>query len=546
MSQQQVCLCRARNSPSQVTYKANDEVMMSARRQIAEQQQELERLRQETYVLKEAHQGIFPDLDMQQQVTELQQAVQTYKQQLEASQQQLHPSLHQATTQQQLNASQQQCQSAQQQLEALQHQLGNSQQQVAESHRQLSSSQQQVLSLTNQISTLQQQVQTQSSQLRVPHAEPGQVVLMPTTHGSQTLLVDQHRGKAYAERSTALQHVGTWTEQYGVQLTQPQSSIALGLERLHAFAKSQQHQLQQFFSLHAQNSTGAISIQLLPSLLSSILPATSSVDLQLLHVMLTVGSADSLTLQDLLAALETSLAAIDIAAAEAAVPQVLHQLYTLDQQQQSRLCELFEAQTGNLTGSITVQQLVHMLRMLDRGVSSTQLRCLLAKLHAQGAPDNVSLQDIHTALRLPAPLKGLSATHLRSSPTASPKAAGQTSSMSAELQRLRKQLAQATQAAQHHAQACSSKDAELVLLQRAVKQLQQDLQQSRQQEAAANALCTARQGSEALEAQIRAAGDKAHVLKTRFLETKTAFEQLKIQHSRVVKVNGQRAIAHYT
>ncbi|KAL0055976.1 hypothetical protein WJX82_006293 [Trebouxia sp. C0006] len=42
-------------------------------------------------------------------------------------------------------------------------------------------------------------------------------------------------------------------------------------------------------------------------------------------------------------------------------------------------------------------------------------------------------------------------------------------------------------------------------------------------------------GTEALEAQIRAAWDKANVLKTRFIETKNAFEQLKIQHARVIQ-----------
>lgn len=531
------CLCRARNSPSHVTYKANDEVMMSARRQIAEQQQELERLRQETYVLKEAHQVGSPDLSLQQHVADLQKTVSTYKQLLETSQQ------HSKAPQQQVQSVQQQLEAVQQQHQRANQQLQTSQQQVQDLQQQLSSSQQQILSLSDLVSTLQQQAQAQTTQLTMPYAVSEQVVLVPVSCGSRRLLLDKSNGCAYAVKTHVLRHVGSWTEQLGVQLTQPTSSVAAGLEHLQAFAASQQHQLQQFFSTHAQDSTGSISVQLLPTLVSSLLPATSAHDLQFVQAMLALDNASTIALQDLLAALEASVIATDAAAAEAAIPQELRLLSAAVQQQQHQLCELFEAHAGSIAGSITVHQLITILRHLDEGTTNTQLRCLLAKLHAQGVPSHISLQDVHTALQLrPAP-KVPSATHLRSSPNASPRIAAHTSSLSPELHAICKQLAQSTKAAQHHAQACSNKDAELVLLQRAVKQLQQELHVSRQQAAAANASNSVQRENEALEAQIRAAGDKAHVLKTRFLETKSGFQQLKTQHARVVKVTGQHLLA---
>ena len=502
---------RSRNNPSQVTHKASNEVMMAARGQLAEQQQELDRLRQETYILKEAHQIEHFDSSLQQQVADLQKTVSTYKQQLEASPQQVS-TLHQ--------------------------QLGTSQQQLQSLHQQLTGSQQQVLSLNDQISTLQQRSEPQGTLSTKSQSKPGQLSLEPVSHEGAHLHVDTVGKHVYAAQPTGLHRVGSWTEQRGVQLTQSASPAAAALAQLQDFVKTQQHQLQEFFNKHAQDSSGSIPIQLLSSLLSSLLPAASADDLLHIQSMLAVGSAGKISLPNLLAAFEASVVVTDAAAAaEAAIPHELSLLSAAIQQQHSQLCDLFEAQAGSLSGNITCQQLTHMLKRLVGGITVTQLRCLLAKLHAQGVRSHISLQDVYSSLQLHLAPKVLSATHLRSSVSASPKApAAQTSAASVELHALRRQLAQASQAAQHQAQACSNKDAELVLLQRAVKQLQQDLHMSRQQEAAASASHTAQASNEALEVQIRAAGDKAHVLKTRFLETKSAFEQLKTQHARVVQV----------
>lgn len=488
-------------------YKVKDEVMMSARRQLAERQQELDRLRHETYILKEAQEAPVADSTVQQQLADLQKSVFAHKEKLEASQQQ---------------------------VSSLRQQRDSSQQQVQYLQQRLSSSQQQVLSLTNQISTLQQRSESNSNLLNEAHVKSGQIVLVPLSHEGAGLVVDKASGHSYAAKPSGLQHVGKWTQSGGVQLTHPASPVAASLAQLQHFAVLQQHQLQRFFSAHAQDSTQSIPIQLLPSLLSSILPAMPADELQYLQSMLTAGTASMVTLQDLLAAVEASIAATNAAlAAEAAMPQELRLLSAAIQQ----LSELFEAQAGSVAGSITSQQLISMLRRLVRGISTSQMRCLLATLHARGVHDHINLQDIYSALQLhPAP-KVLSATHLRSSVNASPpKTAAHTMAVSAELQAVRQQLVQTTQAAQHHAQACSNKDAELILLQRAVKQMQQDLHVLRQQEAAASASHNTQLGNEALQAQIRAAGDKAHLLKTRFLETKSAFEQLKTQHARVVQV----------
>ena len=513
---------------------------MSARRQLAEQQQELDRLRHETYILKEAQEAPVADSTVQQQLADLQKSVFAYKEQLEASQQQVSSLRQQLDSpQQQVSSLHQQLDSPQQQVSNLHQQLDSSQQQVQYLHQRLSSSQQQVLSLTDQIRTLQQRSESNSNLLNEAHAKSGQIVLVPLSHEGAGLVVDKASGHSYAAKPTGLQHVGKWTQSGGVQLTHPASPVAAGLAQLQHFAVLQQHQLQNFFTAHAQDSIQSIPMQLLPSLLSSILPAMPADELQHLQSMLTAGTACMVTLQDLLAAVEASIAATNAAlAAEAAMPQELRLLSAAIQQQQ--LSELFEAQAGSVAGSITFQQLISVLRRSVRGISTSQMRCLLATLHARGVHDHINLQDIYSALQLhPAP-KVLSATHLRSAVNASPsKTAAHTMAVSVELQAVRQQLLQATQAAQHHAQACGNKDAELILLQRAVKQLQQDLHVLRQQEAAASARHNTQLGNEALQAQIRAAGDKAHLLKTRFLETKSAFEQLKTQHARVVQVTFQ-------
>ena len=514
--------------------------MMSARRQLAEQQQELDRLRHEAYILKEAQQAPVADSMVKQQLADLQTTVFAHKQQLEGSQQQVSSLRQQLdSSQQQASSLRQQLDSSQQPVSSLRQQLDSSQQQVQYLHQQLSSSQQQVLSLSDQINTLQQRAESQSNLFSEAHAKPGQILLVPWNHEGTNFVVEKASGHAYAANATSLQHVGTWTQSRGVQLTHPASPVAAGLAQLQQFAALQHDQLRQFFGAHAQDSTQSIPVQLLLSLLSSILPAMAADELQHLQSMLTADSASKVALQDLLAAVEASIVATTAAVAlEAAVPEELRLLSAAVHQQQ--LCEMFEAQAGSIAGSITSQQLSSMLRHLVKGIRTSQLRYLLAVLYAQGVRNSISLHDIYSALQLhPAP-KVLSATHLRSSVNATPrKAAAQMTAVSAELQAVRQQLVQATQAAQHHAQACSNKDAELILLQRAVKQLQQDLHDLRQQEAAAIATHSTQLSSEALQAQIRAAGDKAHLLKTRFLETKSAFEQLKTQHARVVQVTLQ-------
>ena len=470
---------------------------MAARRQLAEQQQELDRIRQETYILKEAHQAEDSDQLLQNQLADVQNTANAYNQQL--------------------GASHKQC-------ELL--------------HQQLIGSQQQVLSLTDQVKDLQQQAETQSRSMHQLQNQPAQKVLDHVSHGHSDLLVDKAGGHACAAGPAGLQHVRTWSAQRGVQLSHPAYKSAGGLALLHRAAWQQQAQLQHLFQAHSQGSNGSTSAQLLPNLLSCLLPTASTDELHDIQALLAADDRATLTAADFLAAVEACVKVNDaVSAAEAAVPQELRLLSAALQQQQAQLCETFEAQAGG-SGRLSIQQLTQILRQVTGSISTDQLQHLLAKLHAQGVHGSISLQDLLMALQLQSAPKLPSATHLRSSPTASPRAGAKAAGPSAELHAVRKQLAQATQAAQHQAQACSNKDAELIMLQRAVKQLQRDVQLAKQQQAASAATHAAQQGTEVLEAQIRAAGDKAHVLKTRFLETKSGFEHLKMQHARVVQARG--------
>jgi len=468
--------------------------MLAAHKQLAEQQQELDRLRQEMSTPTEAPQPSSDHhvSDSQMQVSAMQALVATYKQQL-------------------------------------------------------GSSQHQVLSLEQQVTMLTQQ---QSEAQKRTAKQPNQLNLDEISINGQAVFVDKAAGKVYTRRSSdgTLHQCGLWDKTTGIELFQQPPQISAGLAQLqHYLIADNSKQLQQVFDKFDTDHLGSITMHSLPSLLHSLLPRASENELQFILSQLAIQDKDRLTLNELVDWVQASLQASDaIMAAEAVVPQDFQQLRSQIKQRQQELCDLFGVYDNTGKGTLDIRQLTQLLKRLLSSITDSQIRQLVAKLHVGGVQGTVSLQDLFDAVRLGAAPKlhsgGAapklhSGMHVRSSVNASPAAARKASG---ELQALRHQLAQLKQTAQHHAQACSNKDAELIQMRRALGQLQQDLHRAEQHQLASPAAASGIQhGTEALEAQIRAAWDKANVLKTRFIETKNAFEQLKIQHARVIQVLAQ-------
>jgi len=459
--------------------------MLAAHKQLAEQQQELDRLRQEMSTPTEAPQPSSDHhvSDSQMQVSAMQALVATYKQQL-------------------------------------------------------GSSQHQVLSLEQQVTMLAQQ---QSEAQNRTAKQPNQLNLDEISINGQAVFVDKAAGKVYTRRSSdgTLHQCGLWDKTTGIELFQQPPQISAGLAQLqHYLIADNSKQLQQVFDKFDTDHLGSITMHSLPSLLHSLLPRASENELQFILSQLAIQDKDRLTLNELVDWVQASLQASDaIMAAEAVVPQDFQQLRSQIKQRQQELCDLFGVYDNTGKGTLDIRQLTQLLKRLLSSITDSQIRQLVAKLHVGGVQGTVSLQDLFDAVRLGAAAKLHSGMHVRSSVNASPTGARKASG---ELQALRHQLAQLKQTAQHHAQACSNKDAELIQMRRALGQLQQDLHRAEQHQLASPAAASGIQhGTEALEAQIRAAWDKANVLKTRFIESKSAFEQLKIQHARVIQVLAQ-------
>ncbi|DBB03911.1 TPA: hypothetical protein ACH3X1_012996 [Trebouxia sp. C0004] len=476
---------RPRNSPLQSSLKSTDTLMSAAHKQLADQQHELDGLRQELSLSKEAQQPHGPSSaqhhvsDSQTQVSAMQALVATYKQQL-------------------------------------------------------GSSQHQILSLEQQVTMLTQQ---QSEAQKRTVKQPNQLIFDEISINGQAVFVDNAAGKVYTRSSSdcTLHQCGLWSKTTGIELFQQPPQISAGLAQLQRYLTADNSkQLQQAFDQFDTDHLGSITMHSLPSLLHSLLPRASENELQFVLSQLVIQDNDRLTLKDLVDWVHASLQASDaIMTAEAAVPQDFQQLRSRIKQRQQELCDLFGVYDNTGKGTLDIRQLTQLLKRLLSGITDSQIRQLVAKLHVEGVQGTVSLQDLFDATRLGAAPKLHSGMHVRSSVNASPAAAKKAAG---ELQALRHQLALLKQTAQHHAQACSNKDAELIQMRRAVGQLQQDLHRAKQHQLASPAAASGIQhGTEALEAQIRAAWDKANVLKTRFIETKNAFEQLKTQHARVIQ-----------
>ena len=459
--------------------------MSAAHKQLAEQQQELDRLRQEMSTPKEAQQppSNHHVSDSHMQVSAMQALVATYKQQL-------------------------------------------------------GSSQHQILSLEQQVSMLMQQ---QSEAQKRTAKQPNQLNLDEISVNGQAVFVDKAAGKVYTRRSSdgTLHQYGLWDKTTGLELFQQPPQISAGLAQLqHYLIAGNSKQLQQAFDRFDDDHLGSITMHSLPSLLHSLWPSASDNELQFILSQLAIPDKDRLTLNELVGWVQASLQASDaIMAAEAAVPQDFQQLRSQIKQRQQELCDLFGVYDNTGKGTLDIRQLTQLFKRLLSSITDSQIRQLVAKLHVGGVQGTVILQDLFDAMQLGAAPKLHSGMHVRSSVNASPAAAKKASG---ELQALRHQLAQLKQTAQHHAQACSNKDAELIQMRRALGQLQQDLHSAEQHRLASPAAASGIQhGTGALQAQIRAAWDKANVLKTRFIETKNAFEQLKTQHARVIQVLAQ-------
>ena len=474
-------------SPLQCT----DAHLADAHRQLAAQQHELDRLRQETYVLKEAHQtadaqGLHQqhELHMHGQAAELQDAVSAYQEQLSASQQ-LVQKMH--------------------------HELNMMKQQQADAAEQAAS-------------------------------QPAQLVLQTLQWAGRDVLVDKAAGQVYTRRSSdsLLQHLGRWSEHAGLQFDQ-KANFSTGLGHLQQYVSDQQQRFKQSFDLSDTEHLGSLSMSAIPALLAKLLPTATTDDMQFILSQLAIEKNDRLTWHELLTALQASMQACDaMASAAAAVPQVFQQLRARVQQHKQEMCDLFEMYDTRATGTLGMRQVAQLLRRILHNVTVVQLRHLVAQLRCQGVQSAASLQDLFDAFRLGAAPKLHSGTHVRSSVNASPAAASQDAS--AELRHLQDQLAQLKHTVQHQLHACNSKDAELHSLRHALKQQQQALQTAEKHRVKPPVPLAAQHGTEVLETQIRAAWDKANVLKTRFTETRNAFEHLKAQHISVVQVQSDRPV----
>lgn len=395
---------------------------------------------------------------------------------------------------------------------------------------QLSASQQHVQSLDHELSVLkQQQADTASAA-----GESARLILEAVQSGDKTVLVDKSSGQAYTRErgNDVLRYQGRWSQRTGFQPEQQELTLSRGLAQLRHVVSSQQQHLKQVFDMFDTDHLGSVSASNIPALLSKLLPTAVTHDMQLIQSQLAIASKDRLTFQELLAAFEETMRAFEaMASAAAAIPAEFQQLCISVKPCKQELADLFGVYDTRALGTLDMRQVAQLLRRILRHASDLQLRQLIAKLHCQGVHTAATLQDLFDAFQLGAAPKLHSGMHVRSSLSTSPAAVVKASP--AELQRLQHQLAQLKQTAQLQAHASNSKDAELQSLRHALGQLRQELHRAEKHRLAAP---VAPHGTEALEGQIRAAWDKANVLKTRFVETKNAFEQLKAQHAHVAKV----------
>ena len=472
---QLLCACRPRTSSMQSPSKPTDEHLSSAHRQLAEQQQELDRLRQEAYVLKEAQQATGQTHQLCE-AAELQNMLSGYREQL-------------------------------------------------------STSQQRVQALADELNALKKQ------QADTAKRAANQLILEATQCGGQTVLVDQSAGQAYTrgKNNVLLCYHGRWSQHTGLQPGQQGLLLSRGLAQLQHVASSQQQHVKQIFDMFDTDHIGSVAASSIPALLTKLLPTTAANDMHFIQAQLAVANKDRLTLDELLTAFEEAMRASEaMASAAAAIPQEFQQLCTSIKQCKQELGDLFGVYDTQALGTLEMKQVSQLLRRILCHISDLQIRQLVAKLHGQGVHSATTLQDLFDAFQLGAAPKLHSGMHVRSSVSTSPAAAMKAAP--AELQPLRHQLAQLQQTAQQQTHACNSKDAELHSLRHALGQLRQELRKAEELRLAAPAPHAAQHGTDHLEGQIRTAWDKANVLKTRFVETRNAFEQLKAQHARVVQV----------
>lgn len=464
-------------SPSKPT----DEHLSSAHRQLAEQQQELNLLRQEAYMLKEAHQAT-GQTQLCDQTAKLQNTLSAYKEQL-------------------------------------------------------SSSQQRVQGLDDELNALKKQ------QAKTAKSAASQLMLEAMQSGGQTMFIDQSAGHAYirGKNNDVLCYHGRWSQHTGLQPGQQGVLYSRGLAQLQRVASSQQQHLKQVFEMFDTDHIGSVTASNIPALLAKLLPTATAVDMQFIQAQLAVANKDRLTFDELLAAFEEAMQASEaMASAAAAIPQEFQQLCISIKQCKQELADLFGVYDTNALGILEMKQVSELLRRILRHVSDLQLRQLVAKLHVQGVHTAATLQDIFDAFQLGVAPKLHSGMHVRSSVSTSPAAV--MTAAPAELQSLRQQLAQLQQTAQQQTHVCDSKDIELHSLRNALGQLRQELRKAEKLRTAAPVPHAAQHGMEVVEGQIRAAWDKANVLKIRFVETRNAFEQLKAQHARVVQVSYRLAV----
>ena len=460
----------------QSPFKPTDEHLSSAHRQLAEQQQELNRLRQEAYMLKEAHQATGQTHQLCNQAAELQNTLSAYKEQL-------------------------------------------------------SSSQQRVQGLDDELNALKKQ------QANTAKRAASQLMLEAMQSGGQTVFVDQSAGHAYTrgKNNAVLCYHGRWSHHAGLQPGQQGTLLSRGLAQLQHVACSQRQHLKQTFEIFDTDHIGSVAAFNIPALLAQLLPTIEAVDMQFIQAQLAIANKDRLTFDELLTAFEEAMQASEaMASAAAAIPPEFQQLCISIRSCKQELGDLFGMYDNRVLGTLEMMQVSQLLRRILRHVSDLQLRQLVAKLHVQGVHSAASLQDLFDAFQLGVAPKLHSGTHVRSSVSTSPAAV--IKAAPAELQTLRQQLAQLQQIAQQQTHACNSKDAELHSLRHALGQLRQELRKAEKLQIAARVPHAAQHGIELLEGQIRTAWDKANVLKTRFVETRSAFEQLKAQHARVVQV----------
>ena len=459
----------------QSPFKPTDENLSSTHRQLAEQQQELNRLRQEAYMLKEAHQATAQTHQLCE-AAELQNMLSVYKEQVSSLQQRVH-------------------------------------------------------GLDNELNALKKQ------QADTAKGAASQLILETMQFGGQTVFVDQSAGQAYTrgKNSAVMCYHGRWSQHTGLQPGQQGLLLSTGLAQLQRVASSQRKHLKPIFEMFDPDHIGSVAASNIPALLAKLLPTTTTDDMQFIQAQLAIANKDRLTLDELLTAFEEAMQASEaMASAAAAIPEEFQQLCTSIKQCKQELADLFGVYDTRALGTLEMKQVSQLLRRILRHVSDIQLRQLVAKLHGQGVSSAATLQDLFDAFQLGVAPKLHSGMHVRSSVSTSP--AVVTKAAPAELQSLRQQLAQLQQTAQQQTHACSSKDAELQTLRHALRQLQQELHRAEKIRLAAPVPHAAQHGTEVLEEQIRAAWDKANVLKTRFVETRNAFEQLKAQHARVVQV----------